>query len=304
MVASVSGIHLSGTHAARPAANTVPDGSLYSCSTDGLLYKSAYAANTWSTWATLGGSAVTDATISTSDITTNDASTSKHGWLRKLSNVASQYLDGTGAWSVPAGGGSSRPWLDTASNPLDGTYGDDFDGASLNGRWTRRNLTSGMETYQSADGSHMRVAPGSGSIDMQYTQGISAGDFEFVCSMTVYPAGIGAMYGLFVITSAGAGRGILFYSSDNAPYHASLSGYTYSGFNFSDLAVSWVGRKLWYRLRRVGNDVTTNYSMDGINWSLDRTVTDAASFDRVMIGRVLGTSANDIWSIDRFDRVV
>lgn len=56
MVASVSGIHLSGTHAARPAANAVPDGSLYSCTTDALVYKSSFAGNSWSTWATLGGS--------------------------------------------------------------------------------------------------------------------------------------------------------------------------------------------------------------------------------------------------------
>lgn len=57
MPATVSGIHLSGTHAARPAANTVPDGSLYSCTTDSLIYKSNYAGNSWSTWATLGGTA-------------------------------------------------------------------------------------------------------------------------------------------------------------------------------------------------------------------------------------------------------
>ena len=54
------------------------------------------------TWA-----AVTDALLSTSDITTNDVSTSKHGFAPKAPNDATKYLDGTGAWSVPAGGGSS-----------------------------------------------------------------------------------------------------------------------------------------------------------------------------------------------------
>ncbi len=57
------------------------------------------------TVSTLGGSTVTDATISTSDITTNNASTSKHGWLKKLDNNAAHFLDGTGAWSTPGGGG-------------------------------------------------------------------------------------------------------------------------------------------------------------------------------------------------------
>jgi hypothetical protein len=53
----------------------------------------------------LAFSAVTDAKLSTSDITTNNASTTKHGFLKKLSNVATEYMDGTGAWSTPAGGG-------------------------------------------------------------------------------------------------------------------------------------------------------------------------------------------------------
>jgi hypothetical protein len=58
MVATVAGIHLGiDTHANRPAANTVPDGSIYSCSTHSLIYKSNYAGNSWSTWATLGSAA-------------------------------------------------------------------------------------------------------------------------------------------------------------------------------------------------------------------------------------------------------
>lgn len=37
------------------------------------------------------------------DITTNNASTTKHGLLKKLDNTATNFMDGTGAWSVPAG---------------------------------------------------------------------------------------------------------------------------------------------------------------------------------------------------------
>lgn len=54
---------------------------------------------------TLGYAAVTDALLSTSDITTNNASTTKHGFAPKYPNDATKYLDGTGAYSVPAGGG-------------------------------------------------------------------------------------------------------------------------------------------------------------------------------------------------------
>lgn len=45
------------------------------------------------------GAAITDANLSTSDITTNDASTTKHGFLKKLSNVASEFISGTGVWT-------------------------------------------------------------------------------------------------------------------------------------------------------------------------------------------------------------
>lgn len=43
--------------------------------------------------------------ISFTDITTNNASTSKHGYLKKLPGDVTKFLDGTGAFSVPAGSG-------------------------------------------------------------------------------------------------------------------------------------------------------------------------------------------------------
>jgi hypothetical protein len=51
-----------------------------------------------------GGGAASDATLTTSDITTNNVSTTKHGFAPKAPNDATRYLDGTGAYSVPAGG--------------------------------------------------------------------------------------------------------------------------------------------------------------------------------------------------------
>lgn len=54
-----------------------------------------------------GDQTISDATITTTDITTNNASTTKHGFLKKLDNTATHYMDGTGAWSTPAGSGGS-----------------------------------------------------------------------------------------------------------------------------------------------------------------------------------------------------
>ena len=53
-----------------------------------------------------------DATLNFSDITTNNSSTSQHGFLKKLDNNSAHYMDGTGNWSAPAG-----PGLATTSTP-------------------------------------------------------------------------------------------------------------------------------------------------------------------------------------------
>lgn len=46
-----------------------------------------------------GDQIISDATITTTDITTNDASASKHGFLKKLSNIADDFLNGQGSWT-------------------------------------------------------------------------------------------------------------------------------------------------------------------------------------------------------------
>lgn len=51
-ISTVPGVLLTGIHSARPAATAVAAGTLYSCTTHGLVYQSSGSA--WSTWATLG----------------------------------------------------------------------------------------------------------------------------------------------------------------------------------------------------------------------------------------------------------
>jgi hypothetical protein len=50
---------------------------------------------------------VTESNISLSDVTTDDVSITKHGFAPKAPNDATKFLDGTGAYSVPAGGGGT-----------------------------------------------------------------------------------------------------------------------------------------------------------------------------------------------------
>lgn len=50
---------------------------------------------------------VDDADLAMSDVTTNNVSTSKHGFAPKLPNDATKYLDGTGNYTVPPTGSST-----------------------------------------------------------------------------------------------------------------------------------------------------------------------------------------------------
>jgi len=50
------------------------------------------------------GSSMAESLLTTTDITTNNVSTTKHGFAPKAPNDATKYLDGTGAYSTPAAG--------------------------------------------------------------------------------------------------------------------------------------------------------------------------------------------------------
>lgn len=52
-------------------------------------------------------SAVVEADITLADNTTNDSSTAKHGFLKKLSNSATEFMNGLGNWATPSSGGPS-----------------------------------------------------------------------------------------------------------------------------------------------------------------------------------------------------
>lgn len=59
-------------------------------------------------------STVTEAMQTLADNVTANASTTAHGYLKKLSNVVTEYMDGTGNWSVPAGG-AGAPFIDSTA---------------------------------------------------------------------------------------------------------------------------------------------------------------------------------------------
>lgn len=66
---------------------------------------------------------VKDADLATTDVTTNNASTSKHGFLKKLDNNAAHFMDGTGNWTTPPGNVPTQQILTTGTTytPTAGT---------------------------------------------------------------------------------------------------------------------------------------------------------------------------------------
>ena len=73
----------------------------------------SYSDATPSLTALVKDASITEAKLSLSDVVTQDASTTAHGLLRKLSGTATEYLNGAGAWTTPAGGGTNY-WSRTA----------------------------------------------------------------------------------------------------------------------------------------------------------------------------------------------
>jgi hypothetical protein len=55
-----------------------------------------------------GGGTLAEAALALTDITTNNATTGRHGFLPKLSNNAAEFLNGTGVFSTPAGSGVAK----------------------------------------------------------------------------------------------------------------------------------------------------------------------------------------------------
>src|SRR6185369_15295046 len=107
MAGTVAGIHLGlDVHGSRPAANTVPDASFYSCSTHGLIYKSNYAGNSWATWANLAGTGLTDPMTTRGDIIIRNASNVTDRLGRGAAGTVLT-SDGTDiAWQAPGSGGA------------------------------------------------------------------------------------------------------------------------------------------------------------------------------------------------------
>lgn len=88
---ALSGVNLTALNASQLASGSVPAGR--------------FAAST-----------ISESILSLSDVTTANASTSQHGFLPKLDGNAAHYVDGTGAYTTPAGNATLTPSTITQTN--------------------------------------------------------------------------------------------------------------------------------------------------------------------------------------------
>jgi len=86
--------------------------------TDTATIDLTYSDGTPSITADVKSASITEAMQVLADNTTNNASTSNHGYLKKLSNSATDYMDGTGNWSTPSGGGGGGGGLTLVENKV------------------------------------------------------------------------------------------------------------------------------------------------------------------------------------------
>ena len=63
---------------------------------------------------------ITESGLTLADVTTDDVSITKHGFAPKAPNDATKFLNGVGAYSVPAGGGGGSGMLPLVTGDLPG----------------------------------------------------------------------------------------------------------------------------------------------------------------------------------------
>lgn len=160
MVATtLNGVMLTGDHASRPAASGVAKGTLYSCTTHSLIYQSD--SSSWTTWATLGGTA--SGSITASGYTQNTAkmlgrTTGSSGAIEEITVGSGLSLS---AGSLTATGGSSGALIFLEAHTASTSAQLDF--------------TTFSTTYEEYVFSLINVIPSTDAVDFQVRVGTGGG---------------------------------------------------------------------------------------------------------------------------------
>lgn len=270
---------LTGNHAGRPSASSVPDGTLYSCTTHNLVYQST--SGTWGTWLTAVGSGALD---DLSDVTITSPATGE-----------ALVYNGS-AWVNDTVSGSGATLQYPALKPA--TPDDDFDGASLSGAGWSANSQAGSFALgncypQAVDGSYVVLGYDDQSGSITKSQGNTNLDYRvggFSCEGNLHPAQGQKMPGIAVLDSSGAGVALVF-NTDLNLYLIELSAYAFTGTSYGSVAnftpeYATDSREYYLRITRTTNTWDGYASFSGAAWNFHVSATGSKTItvDRVAIG--------------------
>lgn len=211
--------------------------------------------------------AVVEADITLADNTTNDVTTSAHGFAPKLSNVATEYLDGTGAYSVPAGsGGGGLNYGFTA--PVDGDFAWINQGTASVASVTLWGGTAITLTVPHAAAtdinliSRVQSAPATPYVITAYWSGSLYTNNYYMAGLVFRESGSGKLVFFGPECNAGVSDEpimTVMYCADNV---------TISSRYVSETGRLWGGHLLegWWRIADNGTNRIFSVSNDGQNW--------------------------------------
>ena len=93
---------------------------------------------------TVASATVTETELVLADVTADNATVALHGFLPKLSGVATEYINGVGAWSTPAGGGGGATTFLALTDSPDSYAGQAGKGVTVNGAATGLEFTTAV----------------------------------------------------------------------------------------------------------------------------------------------------------------
>jgi hypothetical protein len=264
------------------------------------------------------GGTLAEAALALTDVTTNDASTARHGFLKKLSNSATEYMDGTGSWSTPAGGGGGG--APTASEYItsaaDGTLSNEVVIPGLAGHADRAGIGGAGVAYEFDSGaspltwstavdsedvdttvpSHLYIVDNGASETLGTFAYAPAGAFDLRCKISMGMDAIvnGAGASLIVGDSAMNNRCRLSLALDTSltPDAPVINAHTYASSTYTQrgASVQAGGNNAYLRITRDGSNNNSFYwSADGITWVFIATQALTYTAAKAGISLILGS---------------
>lgn len=245
-----------------------------------------------------GAAAASDATLTTTDITTNNVSTSKHGFAPKSPNDGTVFLNGLGAYSAPAASAADAP--PASPNAMD----DEFTGSSLDVKWVQNNVSG--QTYTVGSGILSMVGPATG-VDtvhaIEQTSPSTPWTFVTKC-VTAMPTSSGTFFGGLSARESSSGK-IYTWSIGNQGGNL-LTFYRWNGgasAAFTNTSVG-ISMAVYMKLQDDGTNMVASHSMDGVNYVQDSSTTVVSTFTTApnKIGLFIENNGAGVTSCDYFRR--